>query len=770
MSTHTVDYTQIFHTVPLDGRELYRDSEGKKIGVKFPSGGWTEYITKRNTRNTPVLAAIALNEFIGLDFDTDELFNKALMLDPDCKYVAKSDLKGGHLLYKYSLPDGKPSTTLTNSKVPGQLDIQVGNALIYLATPGNKTKYLLTEPIEKLDDLTNMPMAMQLFVENLILKYQNDNIVFSSTNNAFHIAEDSTLGYLLKDVKPDSPYSVDIFKVLTPKKYRPNKLHPNDIPDGEGTDYLQAIRTRLALDVSISEQVFRNVMHWINNQWDNPMPSTRVDNDCTYQIQKATIDGYKAWVYDEDWDKKGLIVKDKYLSAIEFMYDSSKAKFVEFNRTTKDITIHSTLQNAKNSLVSKKRTNLASNDMIAKAIEVDIISEPTSPSYFIPGKAPYKPKFNLFVPAIGTQILRNPEMVSNPRVPTHVLKFLENLVPNHTRREWLMKFIKYKHSTYEYSPIYMVFAGVGGAGKGVFINEILTFFSGIDRVQDIDIDKLQNNFNAWKATTDYAHLDEAGEGMSKKESALLVAELKKLTGSPFVSIQYKGKDISGKDTSRHYITPILNTNINVKIITDLPKNDRRFVFIKCPNKMSKVSGGNDSMYLQLMRDELPHFAHYLATQVEDIDIKDYTSNESQKDLDYIEFMEQTMDPYHLLLDAAEEGDAIRFGKILSEEFFVSNRNIDRLFDHKIQHLDGARVLLYSTPNIAAMNVLSLYDLCMESENLEAGHVKKLLSHLKKASTYSDSKGAIYKYNYLPFRNIYKHTTGVEGVDSEDIEV
>lgn len=766
------NYTDIFHTVPLDGSEMVRDAEGKKVGVSFPKGGWTQYVTNKNTKNTPVLAAIALNHFIGLDFDTDESFNLALQIDANCAYVAKSDYKGGHLLYRCLDDLGQPYTKLTNSKVPGLLDIQMNNSLIYLATPGNKTKTLLTEPIKHLSDLTMMPIAMQMYVENLMLRYQNENIVFQTSNNAFHIAEDSTLGYLLKDIKPDSPYNVEIFKVLTPKKYRPNKLHPNDIPDGEGTDYLQAIRTRLALDISISESVMRNTMHYVNNQWDSQMPASRIESDCSYQIQKATIDGNKAWVYNEDWDKQGLIIKDRYLSAIEFMFESSTSRFIEFNRTTKDIIVHSNLTNAKNSLVSKKKTNLATNDMITKAVEVDIISDPTLPSFFIKGIQPYKPQFNMFVPAIGTQILRHPDLVTNPRYPTHTLKFLENLIPNQNRRDWIMKFIKYKHQTYNYSPLYIVFAGVGGAGKGVFINEILSFFAGLGRIQDIDIDKLQNNFNSWKASTDYAHLDEAGEGMSKKESALLVAELKKLTGSPTVSIQFKGKDISGKDTVRHYITPILNTNMTVKVITDLPKNDRRFVFIKCPNKMAKISNSNDAMYVQLIKDELPHFAHYLATQVDDIDVKDYNSNESQKDKDYMEFMEQTMDPYHLLLDAAEDADTARFVNVLSEEFFVPQKLIDRLFDAKVQKPnEEARVVLYNTPNLRASNILSLYDLCDEVDALEGNHIKKLLSHLKNASTFYGDRGEQYKYTYIPFRQNYISPSNEDSIDGvTDLEV
>lgn len=764
------NYTSIFHTVPLGGTEMYRGADGKKYGQTFPKDGWTSYITTRNTDNTPLLAAIALKDFIGLDFDTDEAFNTALMIDPDCAYIAKSDSKGGHLLYRYPSEDEEINPIFkTSKKVRGVLDLQVGNTLIFLATPANRTKTLLTPELTSLEELSSIPIGMQLFVENIILRYQNDNIMYE-TPRTFNINEDSTLGYVLEKVQPDDKYNVDIFKLLTPKKYKPNCLHPNDIPDGEGTDYLQSIRTRLALDASISDVVFKNVMHYINNQWDNPMPPSRIESDCDYQMTKATIDGNKAWIYDPEWAKKGLIVKDKYLSAIEFFFDSSSSKFLEFNRTTKDIIIHSNTSNAKNSFVSKRKNQISVNEMIAKAIDIDIVNDPTRDSYLLESKAPYKPNFNTFVPAMGTMILRDPQLVTNPRYPKHIMDFLRNLIPNKNRLEWLLRFMKHKHKTYDYSPIYLVFAGVGGAGKGVFVSLILKYFSGLERIQDIDLDKLQNNFNAWKASTDYAHLDEAGEGFSKREAAQIVAELKKLTGSPTVSITYKGKDVSGKDNVRHYITPILNTNINVKVITDLPKNDRRFVFIKCPNKMAKVSDNNDGLMVQQMKDELPHFAHFLATQVEDIDQRTYTSNESQKDEDYFEFMRQTVDPLHLLVEAAEEGNIDRFIHILQEEFFISNGNISKLFDSKINQLEG-RCILYNTPATSTMNVISLYDIAMESEQLDALQIKKLLGHLKKASTYRSDSGAISKYSYIGFSSKYNPMDGKESIDDiSDVEL
>ncbi len=761
-----VDYTTIFHTVPLGGKEMVRTQEGTKTGYTFPKEGWTQFMTTRNTANTPLLAAIAGKDFIGLDFDTDESFNMALKVDSDCKYVAKSDYKGGHMLYRYS------EVNFAKSKIPKLLDIQMESTLIFLATPANKTKMLLTEPLHALDDLTVMPLAMQLLVENMLLKHLNENIAFSSSNNSktLNIFEDSTLGYLLKDIRPDSSYAREIFKIITPKKWRPDKLHPNDIPDGEGTDYLQAIRTRLALDPSINETVFRNTMRWINSLWDNPMPASRIESDCDYQISRATIDGQRAWVYDENWDKQGLIIKDKFNSALEFFYDTKRAQFIEFNRTTKEAIVHASTTNAKHSYLSKKKSVISLNDMLAKANEVEIINSPIDSSFYTPASNPYPAKFNLFVPAQGTQILRDPTLVSSPRYPEKTIEFLKNLIPNETRFEWMLRFIRHKHLTYDYSPIYLVFAGVGGAGKGVFVDVILTYFAGLDRIQDGDLEKLQNNFNAWKITTDYCHIDEAGEGATKREAQLVVAELKKLTGSAYTSVQYKGKDVTGDDTKRQYITPILNTNLGMKVITDVPKNDRRFVYIKCPNKMTVISNGKDSEYVQAMREEMPHFAHYLATQVKPIDIREYTDNRSQKDADYLEFIQDTVEPINLLLEAIEDEDLQKFVNLLAEQFYIPLKDIDSLFSSEIQTSTEARVVFYNTPNTAIVGIMSIMDLATNSGKIDAIQLKKQANRFKKYSTISQD-GLIYKYIYLGFKGYYKpfkSPGAIEGAEKLDI--
>ena len=145
-----VDYTKIFHTVPFSAPDLHRLPTGEKSNPGYPDN-WIQYQSKRNTKNTPVLGAIAREDFIGIDIDNTEVFNQALEADNDtAEYVARSDKKGGHLLYAYNVEDAMQLQMISSLAKKANIDIQMKNKLIYLATPANKTKTLLTEPLTEL--------------------------------------------------------------------------------------------------------------------------------------------------------------------------------------------------------------------------------------------------------------------------------------------------------------------------------------------------------------------------------------------------------------------------------------------------------------------------------------------------------------------------------------------------------------------------------------------------------------------------------------------
>jgi hypothetical protein len=161
-------YNEFLATVPVPGERLHRDPETlKKLidGKPAQIHSW-----KISPDYHPImLAYTGESHIIGVDFDDEYSFNLALQIDPACAYIAKGIGKGGgHFIYKDDKPEMllKYVTNPNGFNIP-EMDLQMGRKLLYLATPANETKELLTEPLTGYDELTSMPLSMQAFIVSL---------------------------------------------------------------------------------------------------------------------------------------------------------------------------------------------------------------------------------------------------------------------------------------------------------------------------------------------------------------------------------------------------------------------------------------------------------------------------------------------------------------------------------------------------------------------------------------------------------------------------
>jgi len=267
-------------------------------------------------------------------------------------------------------------------------------------------------------------------------------------------------------------------------------------------------------------------------------------------------------------------------------------------------------------------------------------------------------------------------------------------------------------------------AGVGGAGKGVFVNIILKYLSGEDRIKSVGLDQLLSKFKSYQIATDWLELEEAGEGYTRKESERLVGALKKLTGNKYIQVERKGVDTQEKH--RQFITPIISTNMNTKLITDTVSNDRRLVLLKCPYKMQKLlpyehSTGtitNTTQFIKVMEAELPHFAHYLGTlqHTDGISHTDYMDNTIWKDDDYYEYINDSLDVYSKLLNASEAGNFKEARDALIEAG-VPFSTIDRLLSLS-NTSRGVVMPVYRSPFSIENNILTLEEVVDATPNLK----------------------------------------------------
>jgi len=561
--------------------------------------------------------------------------------------------------------------------------------------------------------------------------------------------EHSTLGYLLES----DTYSDDIIARVVPSKSE--WKHPKDVPAGSGTDWMNSVRFKLAQDPSISEEKFRSFMLYLNQQWEDPMDESRVLSDCNYDIKNRinNITGDILWKYNEKWKDEGFTYPNRYNDSIEIMYDAEQALFIEYNDRTNKIVLYHKQTDVINSIISnsKTRKKLTGEKILKKADSVFLVNTPEKlpGKIIIPGEVPI---FNSFKPSEGVQILKGIIEVKEPKHPENTLRFFENLIPDEDNRMRLFKFIANKHRTYKHSELYFVFAGVGGAGKGIFSTIFLEYFASNKRIQEVDLEKLQNNFNSWMGTTDYAILDEAGEGDSKREQAKLVKELKNMTGKPNINLTFKGKETG--ESQRHYITPILTTNMNTKLITDGASNDRRLVLFKCPNKLSKITD-DTSEFVNILKYELPHFANYLKS-LPQISPMEYRDNKAWKNKDYEEYIQTTITPIDKILEAVEINSLDKLLEVLTEDLGINGEDIDNMFSLS---KDETRMMLYNTTGSKVLNVKGLADIAETTSLLDVNEVKsKLRQFKKKVIIYNMGKKVnavvvAFKGKYIPLTNI-----------------
>ena len=755
-------YVDIFHTVPFKAKVITRDSNNKKVDHNgkpvIPSSEWLKFTKHKNTDNTPVLGAIALEDFIGIDIDNSKMFLDATnlldKLPTPPAYIALSlpmeANKGGHILFSYSKTDKRtlealhklaPAFRRKENKTP--IDIQMGNKLIYLATEANKTKRLLTNTITSLDDLTPVPPELIVYFLGLIAIDSKTAI----TSNVESYIE-TQYGYLLNEALTPA-----IVQQLTPKRDFANIAHMDDIPRGSATEWMLQVRKKLQVDTSVSSDIFTKTIIYLNSQWSAPRgPSKQLHTDIDRDINSVDFK------YDEQWRKSGFTFPNYLSQTICVYYDPARGVYLQHNTQTDSIVEFTTQTQAVNSILSlhKSKKKYKGEVLLQKATPVIIIDTPQEkPRLSYPNQFDL-PMFNLYTPSEGTSIIRNMTIPKNYREPVVILDYLKHLIPAKGNRERLLQFLAHKHRTYDASPLYFVMSGVGGAGKGLFKDYILKYLAGSDRLMSEDLQGLLNNFNEHLASIDYLSIEEAGEGYSARESTQLVAALKAITGSAFLTMEAKGVK---KVKVKHYITPFIDSNLRTKLITSTSSDDRRMVLLRSPNKLLDHIQSAEYKFSSTIKDtsdivaaiesELPHFAYYIAN-LPRIANRDYADNGNWKDADYYSYLEYTMTYSDRLTEAIESKNLAKFIDTLVEAN-VSDETIDSLFSATLVG-KPARALLYWTKQTKLLGITSLQDVCENSQVLES-EVKQKYKHVKEKRSYKRGDIAA-TIQVLEFNDIY----------------
>lgn len=604
-----------WHTVPMRGT-LERLPNGQKTLPELERGWREKYTATRNEKAASLGGVITglPSNIVAIDCDnlvTYELFKG---LDPDYGFEFKSQGKdGGTFIYNY---DAEFADNFKVADGTIQLDFYSNNGFVYLPTEHNYTKVQWSGRLPALKDMPNT-------VRVLLAKLRDANARTKAPMPS-NIITARCLAPLVRKFTDTRKFMPGLFKILTPKDFREEPqyvkegfLHPANIPEGRGSEYLSKVSAILGADPSIDEALYCAAMHDINAMWAEPMELDRLDATIIDPMitGHSAIDGEVIWRYDPEWEKHRLILSTKRQSSVELGYDDRRCMYYvvdEGNMMYLEFSIVSNMMDYITSAVLNPPTR---NEIKASIPLLNVVSEPNYDFGFIPGSDPTARTLNTFMRTPELAIINDPSSYAALyKYPENTMKFLEWLVPEDKMRVFLLKWLKRKLTTFDYSPVVLYFLGVHGSGKDTFVAIIEKIMGKVARPTTREFLEL---FNGWLLDTYFVQLDEYGNQLSTmrdREEAL--GKLKAYTGKQNVQIRQMRTD--GFNYT-HNATFIMTANTNPFGIED---GDRRIALMSTPNVLANMVDDVISFRNAVM-EETRDFCYFLAVHTEDISGVEY---------------------------------------------------------------------------------------------------------------------------------------------------
>lgn len=619
-----------WHTVPLKG-ELRRRDDGSKTIPQFEDSWKKKYSKTRNDKATLLAGTITgkVSNIVAIDCDNEVTYQLFKGLDPDYKFHFVSLGKpegGGTIIYEYDTAIPTFKTQAGEDKTSSlKLDFFADEGFVYLPTEGNSTK-VSWEGITELPQIKPMPAAAKALLTTLAMKVSKVVEGKSAGQSTTHTIS-NRLAPLLDTFIKSKKYDPVLFKILTPRSFRDlpkyvtqGHLHPNDVPAGRGSEYLSKISAILGADISVNVEMYINVMQLINGLWKEPMPEPKLMATVINPMVegRSTIDGHVIWQYDQHWEKMGFIATSLNGDYLEAFFDDVKGTYYLINYTVPYVKEYS----EKRGLITILRTLLgrglseAQFDVAKQIIRTHI--NPSQDFGHIEGTDTY----NLFRQSQYLAVLTHPSAYTlQYNRPVTILKYLETLVPDDFMRQYLLRFIKTKFSTFNYSPVVLYFIGAHGSGKDTFTS-ILGRIVGQDYTAKPDTKVFLEQYNGWIVDKYFIQLDEYGNKLTRatdKQEAL--GKIKSYTGSPELQIRAMRSD---GFNYKHAMTFILTANSNP---LPLESEDRRVAFFRTPNRLDtqewvKEAGGIVEV-IDRIKAETLDFCYYLATEVDMLNADHY---------------------------------------------------------------------------------------------------------------------------------------------------
>lgn len=620
-----------WHTVPLRG-ELKRLETGKKTIPVFEENWKDKYRKIKNTKATAIGGVITgeCSGIIAIDCDNEVTWEIFKALDPEYDFVFVSKGKGkaaGTFIYAYdeALPD---NFSIQEGDAGLALDFYSNAGFVYLPTEANDSK----EPMHKIPELKAVPEQTKVLLRQLLLAKHKRATEDPKVNS--NVLTATCLAPIVETFTTRRQFMPGLFKIITPKSFRDldqyvqeGYLHPANVPEGRGSEYLSKVSAILGADISINAELYVSTMHDINALFETPMDSDRLDKTiCQPMIEgKASIDGKVIWVYDENWQQHRLIVHTKRQTTAELGYDDRRGMYYMVDMANELVQRYSHPDELLNHLKSVAYSIGTKAELLASMPLINVTSDAAREFGFEADTDPTARTLNTFVRTPELAILHNPDSYAKLyQRPETTIKYLETLVPDEKMRAYLLGFIKRKLRYFEYSPVILYFMGIQGSGKDTFV-EILEKILG--NVARPTVKEFLEIYNGYMLDSYFVQLDEYGNQLTKladRDEAL--GKLKAYSGKNVITIRRMRTD--GFEY-RHNVTFIMTANKNPLMLEDA---DRRICFLPTPTPLSKAPWVDDVAAVHdRIISEVKDFCYYLATEVQEITRADYVSPPESED-------------------------------------------------------------------------------------------------------------------------------------------
>lgn len=537
-------------------------------------------------------------------------------------YTPRTDKGYAHFIYTPTEYFRNSPLFHTSRKALPEIDVMQGKSFVWGYGEANETKIA---PLLNLSDAQPIPDELVDVLVSIMAKQATKVHKSDTAYNVTYIGRQliqalhDASHYLNNDKAPSTQYvwttyfSGSLAEHITPNRYKQRMAHdlfPDSLPhDVSASEFVQATVSKLLRDPSLSKDTIVELLLLITTQmWSEPISHKDLQNKIT-NLTTQEFNGIH-YSYDPSILKKPLMSVNGGPEGT--IYISSAGDF--YVETPTDLLLMKNYRNFRTLALSQSFNisskalikSPSSSDEIVKSLDtIDIIEDITKPKGFIKSSVVGGlNEYNKYTKTVYHNIVvgLEPEPAATREDFPTFISLLKNITADHTEYpgeqeimiDNFLLFLSQKMKHLIYSPLIFQLNGLGGVGKGVFVDTLAELTGG-----KFTVDILDNKFNSQQENKMWGQQSEIAVTHENEE------KLKAESGNKIVTIEKKFHE--------PYITRNISTYF-VETNSDSIFNDpRRFVlwqsFSAKPWDYTKTQ---DKLVLELRR---------LAAYLRDLDLQ-----------------------------------------------------------------------------------------------------------------------------------------------------